>query len=305
MTKFPLYGVVDIGSNAVRILFANIIEIENKTIVYKNSLLRLPLRLGKDVYKNGKISSKKTNLLLESLKIFESSIRIYKPKTIGIYATAAFREAENADKILKFIKKETGFNIIIIDGQEEARIIKELYENKGDAKKNKLFCDLGGGSLELTVLCPNGKFKSESFKIGAVRALTSDISKNETIKMHNWIDKNLPTNRKDIYFIGSGGNINTMKSTFSTATEKYLTIDKIKNILETLEPLKIKDRVSLYHLKLERADVIVPAAKIFIDLMEYCRINKVYVPGGGLSDGLILQLHKKIQNYKRDYPIKL
>lgn len=299
MTKFPLYGVVDIGSNAIRILFANIITINKEIIVYKNSLLRLPLRLGKDVYKNGKISSKKANLLLESLKIFESSTRIYKPKTIGVYATAALREAENADKILKFIKKETGFDIIIIDGQEEARIIKELYENKGNSKKYKLFCDLGGGSLELTILCPNGRYKSESFKIGAVRALTSDISKDEINNMHKWIDKNLPANRKDIYFIGSGGNINTMKSLFSTATEKYLTIDKIKNILELIEPLKIKDRISMYRLKLERADVIVPAAKIFIDLMEYCKINKVYVPGGGLSDGLILQLHKKTQNYTK------
>lgn len=299
MTKFPLYGVVDIGSNAVRILFANIITIDNEIIVYKNSLLRLPLRLGKDVYKNGKISSKKANLLIESLKIFESSVRIYKPKTIGIYATAAFREATNANNIIKFIKKETGFDIKIIDGQEEARIIKELYEKTGNPKKHKLFCDLGGGSLELTILYPNGEYKSESFKIGAVRALTSDISNEEINNMHKWIDKNLPTNRKDIYFIGSGGNINTMKSVFTTATEKYLTIEKIKNILELIEPLKIQDRISLYRLKLERADVIVPATKIFIDLMEYCKINRVYVPGGGLSDGLILQLHKKIENYTK------
>ncbi len=293
MKEFPLYGALDIGSNAARILFANVVPLEYELFVFKNSLLRLPLRLGKDVYDSGKISPSKIKDLIETLKVFQSLIHIYKPLDYAVYATAALREAKNAKQVLGLIKAETGFSINVIDGIEEARIIKELYVNKGRKKDVKLMADLGGGSFELTVLHPSGDFVSKSFKIGAVRALTSGIPENEMNLMKEWLNHNLPDDRKSINFIGTGGNLNTLKSTFSTPSVDYMDLPELKSILEKLKPLEIHERISLFKLRPDRADVIIPALEIFITLMEVSFIDKVHIHGGGLSDGIILDLHMK------------
>jgi len=298
MKEFPLYGALDIGSNAARILFANVIPIESELYIYKNSLLRLPLRLGEDVYDKGKLSPKKIRSLIDTLKVFESLIRIYKPVDFAVYATAAIREAKNSDSVMDLLKQETGFDIHVIDGYEEARIIKELYAKKGDPNNCKFMADLGGGSLELTVICPGGHFVSESFKIGAVRALKSGNSESEFAKMREWLQKELPEDRSKVYFIGTGGNINTMKNTFTSPTVDYMMISELKKIYENLQPLNISSRIKKYNLRPDRADVIVPAADIFYNLMHFTGIMKVFVPGGGLSDGIVLELHKKHKKIK-------
>ncbi len=293
MKDFPLYGALDIGSNAARILFANVIPVENELIVFKNSLLRLPIRLGMDVYDKGRLSPKRIKHLIDTLNIFSSLIRIYKPDDYAVYATAALREAENSAQVLGLLKAETDFHVNVIDGYEEARIIKDLYVNKGKTYKVKLMADLGGGSFELTVLSKSGDYVSESFKIGAVRALTSGISEKALKSMHQWLDQNLPKNKENVYFIGTGGNMNTLKSTFTNPSRDYIELQELKNILTLLEPLDIHSRIIRFKLRPDRADVIIPASKIFINLMDYCHINKVHIPGGGLSDGIILELHKK------------
>jgi len=293
MKEYPLFGALDIGSNAARILFANVIQHINELVVFKNSLLRLPLRLGEDVYDTGKLSPRKTNSIIETLRVFSSLIKIYKPLDYAVYATAAIREATNSQQVLGLLKAESGFQIHVIDGLEEARIIKELYQNKGGNENFKLMADLGGGSFELTVLSPSGKYISDSFKIGAVRALNSSIPDNEFDRMYKWLETHLPEDRKNVYFIGTGGNMNTMKSTFSSVLTDYLELKKIKEILNQLKPLSVRDRISTYRLRPDRADVIIPAAEIFINMMEYCKIDKVHIPGGGLSDGIVLELYKK------------
>jgi exopolyphosphatase / guanosine-5'-triphosphate,3'-diphosphate pyrophosphatase len=293
MKEFPLYGALDIGSNAARILFANVIPLEKELFIYKNSLLRLPLRLGEDVYSMGKLSPKKIRSLIDTCKVFESLIRIYQPVDFAVYATAAIREAENSSEVMALLKQETGFEVHVIDGYEEARIIKELHATKGSPDQYKLMADLGGGSLEFTVVSPGGNFISESFKIGAVRALKSGISESEIFRMRNWLQKQLPADRTKVYFIGTGGNINTMKSTFTSPTVDYMMITEIKKIFENLNPLSVSSRIKKFNLRPDRADVIVPAAEIFYNLMRFTDIQKVFVPGGGLSDGIVLELHKR------------
>lgn len=298
MKEFPLFGALDIGSNAARILFANIIHYQDEPFVFKNSLLRLPLRLGEDVYTMGKLSPAKTNSIIETLRVFSSLIKIYQPIDYAVYATAALREASNATQVLGLLKAETGFHIHVIDGLEEARIIKDLYYLKGGKHTTKLMADLGGGSFELTVLSPMGTYVSESFKIGAVRFLKSSIPENEFDRMFQWLDEHLPENKDNIYFIGTGGNMNTLKSTFSTSLEESISLRKLKTIYAKLKPLSISERISTFKLRPDRADVIVPAAEIFIKLMEHCGIDKVYIPGGGLSDGIILDLYKRYFSQK-------
>jgi exopolyphosphatase / guanosine-5'-triphosphate,3'-diphosphate pyrophosphatase len=293
MKDFQLYGALDIGSNAARILFANVIPLENELFVFKNSLLRLPLRLGEDVYDKGKLIPGKINSLIETLKVFSSLIRIYKPEDAAVYATAAMREAANAHQVLGLLKAETGFAVNVIDGLEEARLIKDLYASKGQKTDLKVFADLGGGSLEITFLDPAGTYFSESFKIGAVRAITSGILESEKEKMFSWLDQHLKDQPHNVFFIGTGGNINTLKATFSTSKTDFLELNELKRLLAMLEPLDIVERISLHRIRPDRADVIIPAMKIFVEIMELMNVDKVHVPGGSLSDAIILELYKK------------
>jgi exopolyphosphatase / guanosine-5'-triphosphate,3'-diphosphate pyrophosphatase len=303
MKVFPLYGALDIGSNAARILFANVLTHQNELIVFKNSLLRLPLRLGEDVYEKDRISPKKISALINTLHVFQSLIHIYEPLDYAVYATAAIREASNSKQILGLIKAETGFSINVIDGLEEARIIKELYDGKGSPDAYKLFADLGGGSLELTVLSPSGDYVSGSFRIGAVRALTKGISAEETLAMKNWLDSHLPKNRETLYFIGTGGNMNTLKSTFTSPLTSTIKLSVLKDIYHKLHPLELSQRISLYKLRPDRADVVIPAIEIFVDIMEHIAVSEIHVFGGGLSDGIVLELHKK-HNIDQDKTLK-
>lgn len=292
MNNLPLFAALDIGSNAARILFANVIKTENDFLVFKNSLLRLPLRLGADVYEKGVISPKKVRALMETVRIFQSLISINKPEEYALYATAAIREAKNANQILGMIKAETGMIINVIDGLEEARLIKELYSKQGEPNQVKLLADLGGGSFELTVLAPDGTFISDSFKIGAVRSLSSGISDFELNRMYEWLDNYLPKDLSNLNFIGTGGNINSLKKTFSNPLFDYVTHQRLNELLMQLEPASFIERVTKFKLRPDRADVIVPAIKIFLCIMDRFNIDKVHVPGGGLSDGIILHLYK-------------
>lgn len=292
MNNLPLFAALDIGSNAARILFANVIKTETDFLVFKNSLLRLPLRLGTDVYEKGVISPKKVRALMETVRVFQSLISINKPEEHALYATAAIREAKNANQILGMIKAETGMIINVIDGLEEARLIKELYCNQGDVGKYKLLADLGGGSFELTVLSPNGDFVSDSFKIGAVRTLSSGISEVELERMFEWLQNYLPKDLSMLNFIGTGGNINSLKKTFSNPLTDYISHQTLNDLLVKLEPVSFIERITQYKLRPDRADVIIPAIKIFLSVMDKFDIDKVLVPGGGLSDGIILHLYK-------------
>jgi len=293
MNEFPLYGALDVGSNAARILFANVIPLESELFVFKNSLLRLPLRLGQDVYDHGKLSPGKIQTLIETVRIFDSLVKIYKPVDIALCATAAIREASNSAQVLGLLKAETGYTINVIDGIEEARIIKELYAQKGKADEWKVMADMGGGSLEITVLSPEKEFVSRSFKIGAVRILTAGYPDQEVKLMLHWLDEHLPKERNKVFFIGTGGNMNTMKSTFVSPSVDYILLEEMKSILKKLKPLSVNHRISKFRLRPDRADVIVPAAEIFSQLMSHCNIDRVHVPGGGLSDGIVLELYKK------------
>jgi exopolyphosphatase/guanosine-5'-triphosphate,3'-diphosphate pyrophosphatase len=295
MNDFPMYGALDIGSNAARLLFANIINVNNEPKVFKNTLIRLPIRLGEDVYQTGFLSEQKITLISQTIEIFKSLTTVYKPIDTAIYATAALREATNSKLVLEFLQNKHKVHINIINGLEEARIIKDLYQHYGKPTHWKLLADLGGGSLELTIVSPEqNQIASKSFKIGAVRALTSTIPEKEFQSLYNWLIKHLPKNSKKINFIATGGNINTLKKTFSSPTKDFLTTSELVHIKSTLEPLAYQERISQYFLRPDRADVIIPACKIFIEIMNTIGIEKVYVPGGGLADGIVLQLYQKI-----------
>lgn len=291
--ELPLFSALDIGSNAARLFFGHVLEHNGKFIVQKVSLLRIPLRLGEDAYTTGIISPAREKMLIQTINIYKNLLEIYKPDKYAIYATAALREAKNAATILKNVYNESNLNIQIIDGMTEAAMIRDLYAQNGERHQYKLLADLGGGSLELSIITPDNNVICESFKIGAVRILTYNVQDSEFERLYHWLQTNLPVNKSEIFFIGTGGNINAMKSSFSLPTIQYLTIEEIKDIIKKLEPLSILDRIIQYRLRPDRADVILPAAKIFYNIMLFTNIQIVHVPGGGLVDAIALHLYKK------------
>lgn len=291
--ELSIFSALDIGSNAARLFFGHVLEYNGQFVVQKISLLRVPTRLGEDVYTNGNISPTREKMLIQTINIYKNLLEIYKPEKYAIFATAALREAKNATKVLEHVTRETGMEIEIIDGMTEAALIRELYAQNGQNHHYKLLADLGGGSLELSLISPDGSVISDSFKIGAVRMLTHTVSHAEFERLYLWLRSNLPANKSEITFIGTGGNINAMKSSFSLPTIPYLTIEEIKDIIKKLEPLSVLERIIHYRLRPDRADVIVPAAKIFYDIMQFTNIQIIHVPGGGLVDAIALHLYKK------------
>lgn len=286
-----IYGAIDIGSNSVRLLVGNVVEKNGRPYVNKVSLVRTPVRLGEDVYSEGKISEQKSQDLIKTMRAFSLLADVYKVNGMDACATAAMREASNAEEIIERIKIETGIEIRIISGMEEAGLLRDLFQNAGQASDNKLFMDLGGGSLEITIMKTDGEYKSKSFKIGSVRLLDGKNHEKEFEEAEQYIQKHMK--HEAVYAIGSGGNINALKNHFGNSNEKYITLLELKKALNLLTPLTAEERIARFQLRPDRADVIVPAAGVFIRMMQIAGIEKLYVPEAGLSDAIIMKMYLK------------
>lgn len=290
------FAAIDIGSNAVRLLISNVYDGINGPVFKKSSLIRLPIRLGEDVFLNKKISDKKEQRLTKAILAFKNIIDIHEVISFRACATSAMREALNGEEVAQRIFKTTGVNIEIVSGSAEAEIIYANHIAEGlDNKFDYLYIDVGGGSTELT-LFSNGYIKSSrSFNIGTIRLLHEKVEKWQWDEMKTWIKQQVISN-KPIQAIGSGGNINKLYKLAKIKEGKPLSFEKLKELEVVLNKYSYDERMEIIGLNPDRADVIVPAAKIYLTAMKVAECKKIYVPQIGMSDGLI---HLQYETYKK------
>ena len=291
MLKSERYATIDIGSNAVRLLLSEVFETDNGPYFRKISLIRMPIRLGKDSFILGKISKDRARRLACAISGFKNLIDAYQPLKVRACATSAMREAANGAKIKSQIYKQTGLDIEIIDGKEEARAIFANNPSRHVAKGSAwLFVDVGGGSTEITIYS-NGKTKSRSFGIGTIRLLENLVEKKHWLEMKAWIQKHTRS-FSSIDAVGSGGNINKIIKLAKCTDGKSITRKKMKEVRDYLRFFSYDERITRLGLKPDRADVIMPALNIYISVMKWGGIHTISVPQIGLADGLVRLMYK-------------
>lgn len=288
------YAAIDIGSNAVRLLISNIIIEKGKAPQFKKSaLVRVPIRLGADAFVKGKISKENTQRMIDAMNAFQLLMKVHEVEKFKACATSAMREAKNGKKVAKKIFDNTSISIDIIDGKKEAEIIfstdlSELIESNS----SYLYVDVGGGSTEFTIFSDRKIIASKSFKMGTVRLLNNDKTTNKLIfeEVENWV-KQHTKNLKKIALIGSGGNINKVFKMSDRPLGKPLSAIYLKAHYQFLKQMSYNQRITELGLNPDRADVIIPATKIYISAMKWSGAKLIYVPKIGLSDGIIKSLY--------------
>ena len=290
------YAAIDIGSNAVRLLIKSIDrEAVQEKKIKKVMMLRVPLRLGFDVFSIGELSEKKADKLRRLMKAFRQLMKIYDVDDCRACATSAMRDARNGRTIIKKIEKDTGIRIEIIDGQEEARMIYNNHiECMEDRLGNYMYVDVGGGSTEINLLTNGELVWSVSYNIGTVRMLSNAVKEGTWQQMEEELMK-VTEGVAAINIIGSGGNINKLFRLADKKDKKLqrLPVSSLQTVYDVLKPLTPEERVEAFSLKQDRADVIVPAAEIFLKIAEVVHAEYIYVPVIGLSDGIIDNLYAK------------
>ena len=298
--KITKYAAIDIGSNALRLLISNVIEYRKETITLKNSLIRVPIRLGQDAFTSGKISRNNIKQITRSMRAFKYLMKVHNVKNYLAFATAALREAKNGEEVIDRVKSKTGINIQIIDGEKEAKIISNTNVFRGvHPKKTILYIDVGGGSTELSIIKNKKVLKSISLKIGTVRLLNDGVDSETWIMAKKWVTMNTRP-FTNIFLLGTGGNINKLHKISNIKENKPITFNKLRKIYENLKSLSYEERIIKFALNQDRSDVIIPATELFLKIFEWSGAREVYVPKVGLSDGMIKELCKTkvITNHK-------
>lgn len=286
------YAAIDIGSNAVRLLISNIIEEKGKpTRFKKSSLVRVPIRLGADVFMNNEISSENIIRMKDTMKAFKLLMKSHRVERYKACATSAMREASNGNEIVNLIKNFSDIDIDIIDGEEEASIIAatDLHEFIQPGK-TYLYVDVGGGSTEFTIIHNKKTVASKSFRIGTIRILKDIVKREKWIELEGWI-KSETKGYDKVEVIGSGGNINKIFKISGKAIGKPLTYFYLSAYFHTLKSYSYEERITELDLNQDRADVIIPAMQIYLSAMKWSKAKHIYVPKIGLSDGIIKSLY--------------
>ncbi|MBN9484769.1 MAG: exopolyphosphatase [Bacteroidetes bacterium 43-93] len=290
-----ILAAIDIGSNAARLLISETSVYKDGSVDFtKLSLLRIPLRLGFDVFEKGIISPEKKKRLINTIKAYKLLMELYNVEAVKACATSAMRDAANGPAILKEIMDETGIDINIISGKEEANVIYETHIAENLASGHSyLYVDVGGGSTEVTLFSENHIVFKESFNIGTIRLLNNTVTDEQWEHM-KWFIKTHTREFQPVEIIGSGGNINKVFSMSKRKEGKPLPLDLLKDYYKELSYTSIEDRKHLYNLRSDRADVIVPALQIYIAVMRWANADEIYVPKIGLADGLVKILYKEM-----------
>jgi len=288
------FAAIDIGSNAVRLLIENVYETTAGPVFHKDSLIRIPVRLGEEAFIDGKISSEKEEMLLKAMMAMKHIMDIHKVTAVKIAATSAMREAKNSSAIVDRIMQETGLLIEVISGDSEGKAILQVpLEQSGlSTTQHYLYIDVGGGSTELAYISKGNLQVNRSFNIGTLRLLNDQVTDQDWKEMLDWVKKHKNHNF-DLHAIGVGGNINHVMKHYGKSGRPYLGISILKRVMIYIDGLSMGERVRTLGLKPDRADVIVPALKIYINIMKCAGIDKIYVPKQGLSDGLISQVYQE------------
>lgn len=289
-------AAIDIGSNAARLLISEVTSDVNGTAKFnKIDLIRVPLRLGFDVFEKGEISDQRIHMITQTMKAYKHLLNVYDVKHLKACATSAMRDAKNGEQIIRRIRHETGIDIEIISGSDEAAFIYENHVAENlDKDHSYLYIDVGGGSTELTFFSNNKLVFKDSYNIGTIRLLKNKVSEDAWDEMKNTI-KAKTKGHKKVTAIGSGGNINKIFSLSKTKEDKPLSLDLLRNYYKELSNVSLADRINVYKLKEDRADVIVPALLIYISVMRWAGSDEIYVPRIGLADGLIQHLYEEIK----------
>ena len=288
MKKVKKYATIDIGSNAIRLLISNVYSDRSNVYVTKNSLVRVPLRLGQDSFKKGKISKENILRLLDSIKSFKLLMKVHKVEKCLAYATSALRSSSNGHEIIALILKKTKIRVEIITGKKEAQLITN---NQSFLKKDNIYCfvDVGGGSTELTLIKNKEIIISKSFKIGGVRLINNLVKKSIWNKLDQWIKTNI-NKFEQVNLVGIGGNINKIFKLSGNNIGKSLTKKSLDNSLHDLSKMSVYDKVIKLKLNPDRVDVIVPAGEIYQFVMNKMNSNEILVPKIGLADGMVHEL---------------
>ncbi len=292
MTKQPTFAAIDTGTNAVRLMIKRVDNNELK----KGLLLRVPLRLGFDVFKYGRVTEENVLKFRRLMKAFKHLMNVYGVTAYRAVATSAMRDANNGGAIIAKVQKDTGINIEIISGAEEAKII---YSNHKSGDGNYIYVDVGGGSTEINIMLSGQLVGSFSYNIGTIRILSEAVNPVMWEKMEEDL-RRLTTGVEDISIVGSGGNINKL---FTIADQKdeqrnMLPVESLEELYKLMEGMTIEERIARFGFKRERADVIVPASRIFLTVAKIVGATKIYVPFIGLGDGIINDLWEKYKMYK-------
>lgn len=289
------YAAIDIGSNAVRLLIKSIGEENEQRLFTKELLLRVPLRLGEEVFSAGKISKEKAKQLLRLIKAFRQLMKIYAIDDYRACATSAIRDASNGKEVIRQIVRKTGIQIDIINGEEEARLVYDNHiENLLDKDKNYIYVDVGGGSTEISLINQGELKSSRSYNIGTIRLLEGQVKKDVPARLKRDLNK-IAGQYKDITIIGSGGNINKLfrLAEIPSKNNINLPVSKLQQLNNKLKKYTAEERAVQYKLRLDRADVITNAADIFLTVAEHSGTTNIMVPTIGLADGIIDSLYLK------------
>lgn len=290
-------AAIDIGSNAARLLIVDVVVKKQRVAEFnKLNFLRIPLRLGFEVFETGEISEEKTQKIVNAMQVFQGLISYYDVKYVKACATSAMRDAKNSLKIVEAVDRQAGIKINIISGDEEASLVNDnhIAENM-DREHGYLYVNVGGGSTDV-IFFVNGKLRyKKSIDIGTIRILKNMVKERHWDNMKAELKANVKSNLP-LVAIGSGGNINKVFSLSKKKEGKPLTLDLLKRYYEDLKCISVEERMHRYNLKEDRADVIVPALQIYINLMRWANINEIYVPKIGLVDGLAHALYQEVVN---------
>lgn len=289
-------GAIDIGSNSIRLLITNVIPDRKTTLFKKSSMTRLPVRLGSDVFTKGKISKKNRLRLKEAMMAYKHIMNVHGVEAFRACATSAMREASNGPRIVEEIFEETGIQIEVIDGKEEARLIfnSNLLDSIQPDETSFLYIDVGGGSTELTLFHQDNILASKSFELGTIRLLNKLDQKESWLEFKDWIMENT-REVPDLAAVGSGGNINKTFKMSGKRQGSPLDLDYLETTRDFLAKFTMEERVKRLGLNLDRADVIIPALRIFIEAMKAARADKIYVPKIGVSDGIVRDLYDQVR----------
>ncbi|MDQ0782791.1 exopolyphosphatase [Chryseobacterium sp. W4I1] len=291
-------AAIDIGSNAARLLINEVRISNRKPEFIKLNLLRIPLRLGMDVFTMGMIGEEREKMVIDSMKIFSDLMKIYKVDHYRACATSAMRDASNGNEIIKQVRETSGINIEIISGDEEATLVYENHVAEGlDKEFAYLYIDVGGGSTELTFYENGNMIYEKSFNIGTIRLLNNLVTPENWQEMKDAIRENI-VSKKPIVAIGSGGNINKVFSMSKTKDGKPMTLSHLKKVYKEFNELSVEERMTKHTLREDRADVLVHALRIFNNVMSWSDINRIFVPKISVADGLIHNIYSKLHEKK-------
>ena len=291
-----ILAAIDIGSNAARLLITEVvIDEKGFTQFNKLNLIRVPLRLGFDVFDTGSISKQKRAMMMQTMKAFQHLINAYEVKHTIACATSAMRDAKNAMDIIRKVKLETGIEIEIISGDFEAQIVYENhFAEKLDNEHSYLYIDVGGGSTEISFFTNDLLTFKKSFNIGTIRLLKNMVTTEEWDELKETI-RLFTKNQKEVIAIGSGGNINKVFSLSKRKEDKPLSLEALRDYYKELSAVGVEERMIKYNLRQDRADVIVPALEIYTNIMRWADAAEIYVPKIGLADGLVKHLWDEVK----------